>query len=70
LYDADPKDGEIYKMYSTLPTEKLSKLVHLDLISKLLSIPTLGVTQKDTLEKKAITFTNEIISNELVFNPR
>lgn len=70
LYEANPEDGELYKMYSTLPIEKLSKLVHVDIISKLLSIPTLGVTQKDTLEKKAITLINEIISNELIFNPR
>ncbi len=70
LLSLNSNDYEIFRMYKILPEENISKSLQLDIMSKMLSISSLWVNEKSHLEDKIITWVNQLISNELVFNPR
>lgn len=63
-------DYEVYKMFKTLNTSKLSKLDDSYILANMSKISSVSKLEKDLLTKKAINIVNEILSNELVFNPK
>ncbi len=70
LNNYDNTDYEVYKMFKTLKLDDMLKLRKLDIVSRLSNIATLTESEKESLKSDSLKMANEILSNELVFNPR
>ncbi|MDD2908711.1 MAG: MG2 domain-containing protein [Candidatus Gracilibacteria bacterium] len=69
----DPSDYEAYKMYKLIDTknDELSfKINELSVISKLLNNKNISDKDKTTLKTEAISLTNKVIGEYIVYNPR
>jgi hypothetical protein len=70
LNNYDNTDYEVYKMFKTLKLDDMLKLRKLDIVSRLSNIATLTESEKGFLKSDSLKMANEILSNELVFNPK
>lgn len=70
LNSVNNSDYEAYKMYKILDLKNISKLEKLHLISQISNITSLSQTEKEQLKQESLKLSKEILSNELVFNPK
>ena len=69
----DDNDYEAYKMYKILNFTNINNAINLEkvkVIAKLIRLKQLSTLEKYNLKKEAKQIINNIISNELVFNPK